>query len=250
RRAQHFVNWLATHLKLLPEEISISGIVLLNELPVKHGGFSSVYRGQYEDSYGVQVEVALKVLKIFQDQTDEDHVILHRKFVREALIWHYLRHENIVPFLGIDSTTFPSPSQAMVSPWMPLGSVLKYIGEHSPSFTYATDLVRLVFCVGNGLSRVALDSPPPLFHGDLCGRNILIDEIGRARLSDFGLAGFIDTETSKKSSTRGGSTRWMAPELILPPPGVPFRRTTGSDVWAFGCVCCEVRSFPRFPMCS
>ncbi|KAF7341636.1 hypothetical protein MSAN_02061300 [Mycena sanguinolenta] len=236
RRAQHFLNWLATHLQLLPEEISISGIVLLSDLPVKHGGFSSVYHGRYKDSDGVQVEVALKVLKIFQDQTDEDRVIVHRKFVREALIWHHLRHENIVPFLGIDSTTFPSPSQAMVSPWMPLGSVLKYIGEHSPSFMYATDLLHDVI---RGLMYLHSVN---VVHGDLCGRNILIDEDGRARLSDFGLAGFIDTETSKKSSTRGGSTRWMAPELILPPLNVPFRRTTGSDVWAFGCVCCEIWS--------
>jgi serine/threonine protein kinase len=73
-------------------------------------------------------------------------------------------------------------------------------------------------------------------------RNILINE-GQACLIDFGLAGFVESETSAKSSTRGGSTRWMAPELINPEhqPGLPFKRTPASDVWAFGCVCCEVR---------
>lgn len=83
RRAQHFLNRLAAHLKLMPEEISITSIVLPSEHPVKHGGFFNVYHGRYENSHGIQVEVALKVLKIF-DQTDENRVILHRKFVREA----------------------------------------------------------------------------------------------------------------------------------------------------------------------
>ncbi|KAJ6578291.1 kinase-like domain-containing protein [Mycena capillaripes] len=74
-----------------------------------------------------------------------------------------------------------------------------------------------------------------IVHGDLCGRNILISEEDRACLTDFGLAAFVEVETSIKSSTRGGSTRWMAPELLLPDvyhPGLPFRRTIVSDVWA------------------
>lgn len=76
-------------------------------------------------------------------------------------------------------------------------------------------------------------------------RNILINERG-ACLTDFGLAAFVESDTSVKTSTRSGSTCWMAPELLLPSvykPELPFRRTPASDVWAFGCVCCEVRSF-------
>jgi hypothetical protein len=35
--------------------------------------------------------------------------------------------------------------------------------------------------------------------------------------------------------------RWMAPELIDPDRfGLPFRRTTATDVYAFACVCLEV----------
>jgi serine/threonine protein kinase len=103
-----------------------------------------------------------------------------------------------------------------------------------------------------------------IVHGDLCGvsvfcavswiliqliqRNILINE-RRACLTDFGLAAFVELDTSIQTSTRKGSTRWMAPELLLPDvyhPGLPFRQTPASDVWAFGCVCCEVRSFTLF----
>ncbi|KAJ7721725.1 kinase-like domain-containing protein [Mycena maculata] len=152
-------------------------------------------------------------------------------FGREALVWHYLRHPNVVPFLGVDFTTLSSPLRAMVSPWMPLGNVVVYVGQHSPVFTYALDIINDVI---QGLKYLHSKS---VVHGDLCGRNILIDKDGRACLSDFGLAVFIDSET-KSSSAHGGSLRWMAPELVQ--IGVPFKRTTASDVWAFGCVCGEV----------
>ncbi|KAJ7225189.1 kinase-like domain-containing protein [Mycena rebaudengoi] len=236
RRAHRLLNWLAAHLKLVPEGIAIKGVVLLTDHPVKHGGFSNIYHGRYTNADGAQVEVALKVLKIFDDQSDERRQVLHDSFNKEALVWHYLKHENIVPFLGIDSTTFPSPARAMVSPWMPLGSVLKYMIENSPSSHYA---IQLLGDVIQGLKYLHSSN---IVHGDLCGRNILMDSHGRAQLADFGLVDFIESETSRKSSTRSGSTRWMAPELLIPPPGVSFKRTPASDVWAFGCVACEIWS--------
>ncbi|KAJ7444317.1 kinase-like domain-containing protein, partial [Mycena latifolia] len=236
-RAHRFLTRLAVRFERLPDEMVVNGVTLLNEHPVKHGGFSNVHHGRFRDSNGDEVEVALKVLKIFEDQTDENRRVLNKNFVKEALVWHYARHKNVVPFLGVDFTTFPSPSKAMVSPWMPLGSVLSYMGEHSPSCSRALTAKQLDDVIQGLVYLHSIN----IVHGDLCGCNILIDKDGRARLSDVGLAGFIDLQTSVKSSTRGGSTRWMAPELLLPPPGVRFGRTPESDVWAFGCVSCEVR---------
>ncbi|KAJ7862987.1 kinase-like domain-containing protein, partial [Mycena leptocephala] len=181
--ARHFLNWLAAHLKQLPDDISISGIVLMTEHPVNHGGFSNIYFGRYENSESFQTEVALKVLKIFENQTADDRVLLHRKFVKEVLVWRFLRHENIIPLLGVFQTA-SLPSLAMVSPWMPRGSVLKYMADHSPSSTYAMSLLNDVI---QGLMYLHSQN---VVHGDLCGRNILIDHDGHARLTDFGLAAF------------------------------------------------------------
>ncbi|KAJ7463708.1 hypothetical protein FB451DRAFT_966611, partial [Mycena latifolia] len=50
-----------------------------------------------------------------------------------------LKDKNIVRFLGVDSTTFPGPARAMVSPWMPLGSTLKYMGEIFPGLSCTHD---------------------------------------------------------------------------------------------------------------
>ncbi|KAJ6553268.1 kinase-like domain-containing protein [Mycena capillaripes] len=237
RRAHRLLTILADYLKILPEELAVHGVVLLSDRPVKYGGFADIYHGQYTNSSGEEVEVALKVLKIFQDQSDDARRLILQKFAKEALVWHYLKHTNVVPFLGVDAATFPSPTMAMVSTWMPQGSALNYMAENSPVFHYAISLLDDVI---QGLMYLHSEN---IVHGDLCARNILIKG-RRACLTDFGLAAFIEMDTSVKTSARSGSTRWMAPELLHPDvyqPGLRFRRTSASDVWAFGCVCCEVR---------
>jgi len=80
--------------------------------------------------------------------------------------------------------------------------------------------------------------------------NILIDSEYSARLADFGLAMIID-ESTVKSSTGGheirGTTRWMAPEMLLPEEygfsGVHLRRlpSTSTDIYALGMSILEVR---------
>ncbi|KAF7330225.1 Serine/threonine-protein kinase STY8 [Mycena venus] len=246
QRAQRLLNLLAAHLGMLPEELTVTNVVLLSDYPIAHGGFANIYHGKYTKSNGDKVEVALKVLKIFEDQSEESRRILLGRFFREALAWHYLKHRNIVRFLGVETTIFPSPFRAMVSQWMPQGSVIKYVSQNSPSSPYAVELLCDVI---RGLEYL---HSVKIVHGDLCGRNILIDTDGHARLTDFGLTAFIQSDTTRKTSTHSGSTRWMSPELIVPPSGVPFKRTFASDIWAFGCVCCEIWSegvepFSHFP---
>jgi hypothetical protein len=140
-RAQRLLNVLVHFLKIFPEELVVHGVELLNDRPVKYGGFSDIYHGRYTTYDGGGKDVALKVLKIFQDQSDGDRHLLLQKFAKEALVWHYLKHSNIVPFLGVDEMTFPAPTMAMVSSWMSEGSVLNYMAENSPVSRYAITLV-------------------------------------------------------------------------------------------------------------
>lgn len=73
--------------------------------------------------------------------------------------------------------------------------------------------------------------------------NVLMNNSGRACLTDFGLA-LVRTDktlahTVAASTAQGFSSRWAAPELL--DEGV--RASKASDVWAVGCVCYEVRRF-------
>ncbi|KAJ6510567.1 kinase-like domain-containing protein, partial [Mycena sanguinolenta] len=227
----------------LPDQLSISNIVQVGGFASKGGSFGDVYRGRYKDpTNGVQTDVALKVLRIFENTTEEGSVASVEKFIKEALVWHGLKHKNILPFLGVDYITF-TPRLAMVAPWMPLGSVLDMAKKLSLT---SANTIKQLHGVIQGLTYL---HSKYIVHGDLCGRNILLDQDGTPRLADFGLADFIDNETSikSKSTKRGGSTRWMAPELLVVRPGDRFRRTLASDVWAFGCVCGEILSGGTIP---
>ncbi|KAF8144356.1 kinase-like domain-containing protein, partial [Mycena galopus ATCC 62051] len=147
---------------------------------------------------------------------------------KEALIWQRLDHPNIARFMGVDFTTL-SPAMAMITRWLEYGNVISYIRGHSPCSPYAARLLRE--CIA-GLEYLHSEN---ILHGDLRGyANVLVDEDGHACLTDFGLAIFIDSESSGQSSRRGGTIPWMAPELLLPSAGEPARATRASDMWAFG----------------
>ena len=84
-----------------------------------------------------------------------------------------------------------------------------------------------------------------IVHGDLHGGNILVDNDGHIRLTDFGLALIYDATAYSYSSIHGGgAVRWKAPELIDPEEcGADSARPTyKSDVYSYACVVIEVRS--------
>ena len=74
--------------------------------------------------------------------------------------------------------------------------------------------------------------------------NILVTESGKACLADFGLSNYVDAEmlmwTSESSANTGGTVRWQAPELFNT-ENENSKPTKETDVYAFSCVCYEVR---------
>jgi serine/threonine protein kinase len=75
-------------------------------------------------------------------------------------------------------------------------------------------------------------------HGDIKAANVLISPVGRALLTDFGLAKLSSSSTST-AVAGAGTTRWQSPELF---DGGP--KTTKSDIYAFGMLIVEVRIIP------
>ena len=77
---------------------------------------------------------------------------------------------------------------------------------------------------------------------------MLIDDDGRAVISDYGLVFVIDTSDFTSTKT-AGTCRWMSPEVMNPSedsvddqePSVLF--TTASDIYAFGMTVFEVSTF-------
>jgi len=70
-------------------------------------------------------------------------------FCQEALTWKQFQHPYLLPFLGVDLETFPG-YLCMVSPWMPIGTIMKHI-EVNGLFTVNIDqLARAVSLVAPG----------------------------------------------------------------------------------------------------
>ncbi|KAJ7694798.1 kinase-like domain-containing protein, partial [Mycena rosella] len=152
-----------------------------------------------------------------------------QRFCREALIWRNLDHDYVLPFLGVDPESFPG-FLCMVSPWMSKGPIVN--GGVAPERGSIP-----MYEIAVGLQYLHSQD---IIHGDLRGANILLDDQGHVRLADFGLTVFADGPRAR--TNRGGSTRWMAPELLHPKScGFEvFQRTFASDIYSFGCVCLEL----------
>lgn len=236
RRLSRTLMRLSQGCQRLPRSLTLEDVRLRSADAVAGGGFADVFMATHDGK-----DVALKRLRVFQGRAEE-RISVRKKFCKEALIWQQLRHPFVLPFLGIDGTTF-APLMCMVSPWMSNGGVLQHIERHAP---LGVNVDILLLEIAEGLTYLHESG---LVHGDLRGANILVNEGWHVQLSDFGLTGIIDG--TQRSSSRCGSVRWMAPELINPRAFQckVFQRTTASDVYAFSCVCLELYTL-RMPFSS
>jgi serine/threonine protein kinase len=67
-----------------------------------------------------------------------------------------------------------------------------------------------------------------IIHRDLAARNILIDDNDAVRITDFGLARFVQQSVANTNSNIG-AVAWMSPEAVT-----KRQYSQKSDVWSFG----------------
>ncbi|KAJ8580372.1 kinase-like protein [Rhizopogon salebrosus TDB-379] len=155
-----------------------------------------------------------------------------KRILRELRVWLRLDHPAIVPLLGIAyiDPLFP----ALVSRWMSSGTLDTHIRKQVNISTFARGM--LVKGVADGLYYLHSKN---VVHGDLHPGNILIDNLGNPRLTDFGLATVVeDTELQLSTTTLGFDfdSRWRAPEVIAIDHDDSERPTFKSDIYSFGSV--------------
>ncbi|KAJ3549239.1 hypothetical protein NMY22_g962 [Coprinellus aureogranulatus] len=244
-------------------------VTLEGSWAVGFGTFSDVWKGKWQDPMERRERlVAVKFLRSVMVQNVKERLI--RRIQAEVSTWHKLCHRNVSQFFGIVQS---SSSFGMVSPWYLNGVICDYL-KVAPD----ADRLKLLVQIASGVNHLHAHSPP-IVHGDLKGGNILIDVHGYAIITDFGLSKVMeevsqacsDEENTPPGTACGGrgtsvfagSTRWMAPELIVAlvnddefldgdnsdgdsTEDTRRRRrrgptiTTMSDVYAFAAVCLEV----------
>ncbi|KAF8678169.1 protein kinase [Rhizoctonia solani] len=200
--------------------------------PFARGAFGDVRRGSLRDG----TPVAIKCLRFYtQAQTTGRHK-LEKKSLKEIRVWSFLNHENVLPLLGL---CVVNNELGMVSEFMPNGTIQEYI-RNNPG----VDRYQLAIYVCAGLAYLH-EHPKHVVHGDLKALNVVVDANGVPKLTDFGLAQMIRAEDSTErssSSCVGGTSRWMAPELIgsESPSASCGKPNSASDVHALGMTIYEI----------
>jgi len=99
-----------------------------------------------------------------------------------------------------------------------------HLSEKQAMFYGAEVVLALKFMHSNGI-----------LYRDLKPENVLLDESGHIKISDFGISTKL-TEQESKSTTIIGTAQYMAPEVFNAPDGYSF----SYDLWSLGCFLYEL----------
>jgi serine/threonine-protein kinase len=143
------------------------------------------------------------------------------RFVQESQILARLRHPNIVGLRGLGQ--FPSGSYFMVLDYIE-GTDLQSRLERGPLL-----LRQAVSTMHEIATAIDYAHRQGVVHCDLKPANTLLDQSGRALVTDFGFAYLLAGELGRRQSI-GGTAGYLAPE-ILKRHGPP---TPAADIYSLG----------------
>jgi len=145
------------------------------------------------------------------------------RFVREARVLGQLSHPNIVPLRDV----LPH-GPAIVLAWMPGGTLEARLTAGPLSPVGAAEIARSVLQALGEAHRLGV------LHRDVKPANVLFDEAGGTRLSDFGVAHLGDLSVTATAGVFG-SLAYMSPEQREGRPA-----TTASDLFGVGAILYEM----------
>jgi serine/threonine protein kinase len=146
---------LASSSQRLPPSLYVNGVEVdtITE-PAACGSFSDVFKGRClgrlvalkrirERDPGDQrrkeaFEVACSSSGLYHPS---ERATNPQKVAQQAIIWRQLKHNNIIPFIGVDQLTFVG-DLCLVAPWMGRGTLRQY--TRSDEFKRSRDAHRVV----------------------------------------------------------------------------------------------------------
>ncbi|WP_279282053.1 Stk1 family PASTA domain-containing Ser/Thr kinase [Enterococcus gallinarum] len=168
-------------------------------------------------------EVAVKVLR-FDFQNDKNAI---RRFQREALAATELVHPNIVTVYDVGEE---DGMQYLVMEYVKGMDLKRYIQTH-----YPVPYLQIVDIVQQILSAVALAHQHRIIHRDLKPQNILINEEGVVKITDFGIAIALSETSITQTNSMLGSVHYLSPEQAR-----GSMATNQSDIYAIGIILYEM----------
>ena len=166
---------------------------------------------------------------------------------REIDLLRDLQHENIVQYLGSNSD---EEHFNIFLEYVPGGSVAAMLNSYgSLQEPLIRNFVRQILA---GLSYL---HGRDIIHRDIKGANVLVDNKGNIKISDFGISKRVEASALLQPQKNGGhmhrpslqgSVFWMAPEVVK-----QTSYTRKADIWSLGCLIVEMFTGTHpFPNCS
>ena len=188
------------------------------------GGMGVVYRAH---DTKLNRPVALKVLPALELASTEDRI----RFEREAQAAAQLNHPNIATIYEIgDDNGRPYIAMELIE-----GRTLaEYIEDGSLSIH---DAERISAQLADGLGAAHAKD---IVHRDIKSANVMVNESGRVKILDFGLAKMASSVDVTQEGSTVGTYGYMSPEQLR-----GEEATAASDAWSFGIIMYELLAGKR-----
>lgn len=184
------------------------------------GGMSNVYLAH--DAI-LDRDVAIKILRY--NFADEDE--LHRRFQREASSSTSLTHPNIVSIYDVGEE---NDMYYLVMEYVKGQTLKQYIQQYAPLSPQRAVKIMLQLT-----SAIANAHQNQIIHRDIKPQNILMDEAGNVKITDFGIAMALSATSFTKTNSVLGTVHYLSPEQAR--GGIA---TVKSDMYALGIVLYEL----------
>ncbi|XP_071942789.1 epidermal growth factor receptor-like isoform X2 [Antedon mediterranea] len=194
------------------------------------GAFGTVYKGVWTpEGEKVRIPIAIKVLQegITAKATQE--------LLAEAYVMASVDHPCVLRLLGVNC----GQEMMLITQLMPMGALLEFTREHKGRIS-SQHLLLWSHQIAQGM--VYLEDKH-IIHRDLAARNVLVLSPNQVKITDFGLAKFLEIEEHEYKSDGGKMPiKWLALECIM-----TRKFTHKSDVWSFGVTLWELMTFGQKP---
>ncbi|TQR20877.1 Stk1 family PASTA domain-containing Ser/Thr kinase [Psychrobacillus vulpis] len=184
------------------------------------GGMSNVYLAH---DMILDRDVAIKVLRY--DFSNEEE--LHRRFQREALSATSLTHPNIVSIYDVGED---GDIHYIVMEYVKGETLKQYIQKNAP-----ISPVKSITIMKQLTSAIANAHNNHIIHRDIKPQNILLDEEGKVKVTDFGIAMALSATSYTQTNSVLGTVHYLSPEQAR--GGTATKR---SDIYALGIVLFEL----------
>ncbi|KAL5715243.1 hypothetical protein ACHQM5_017089 [Ranunculus cassubicifolius] len=208
------------------KEVEIATGGFNSENVVGEGGYGVVYRGTMPDNSFIAIK------NLFNNKEGE----ADQEFKVEVEAIGKVRHKNLVGLIGY---CVEGSERMLIYEYVNNGNLEQWLRGNLGSSSPLTWDARMKIAIGTakGLAYLHEGLEPKVVHRDIKSSNILLDKKWNPKVSDFGLAKLLSSESSHVTTRVMGTFGYVAPEYAS-----SGRLNECSDVYSFGVLLIEIIS--------